>query len=158
MQAAIVTISDTRFEKTNPDTTTDLLRGLLEAQDYDVAHTALIPDVRMVIENTLTELVDQQELDVILTTGGTGLGPRDVTPEATLSVIEKEAPGLVEAVRSQTAQKTPMAWLSRAVAGVRQKTLIINLPGSPKGIQESMQILFPLMKHAQAMLRGGGHD
>jgi molybdenum cofactor synthesis domain-containing protein len=105
----------------------------------------------------LRQLADEN-IDLIITTGGTGFGPKDITPEATANVIEKEAPGLVETIRRYGKERTPYAMLSRELAGIRGKTVIINLPGSSKGAQESMEALFPGLLHAFPMLWGGGHD
>lgn len=124
------------------------------AMDCRVVKYEMIPDEKDVIARTLAAWADEGIVDVILTTGGTGLTPRDVTPEATLSVIEKEVPGIPEAVRIGTLSKTPMAMLSRAVAGVRKKTLIINMPGSPKAVREYLDILVPAIPHAVQMIKG----
>jgi len=124
------------------------------AMDCRVVKYEMIPDEKDVIARTLAAWSDEGIVDVILTTGGTGLTPRDVTPEATLSVIEKEVPGIPEAVRIGTLSKTPMAMLSRAVAGVRKKTLIINMPGSPKAVREYLDILVPVIPHAVQMIKG----
>jgi molybdenum cofactor synthesis domain-containing protein len=111
------------------------------------------------LENTLKEIADRKDVNLIVTTGGTGLGPRDNTPEATLKVIEKEAPGLAEAMRLETLKHTPMAMISRGVCGIRSGTLIINLPGSPKAVRESFEVIKPVLSHAVALLAGQtSHD
>jgi molybdenum cofactor synthesis domain-containing protein len=118
-----------------------------------VTRQALLPDDESAIRATLSEWADSGELDVILTTGGTGFAPRDVTPEATRAVIEREAPGLAEAMRAASLQITPHAMLSRIVAGIRKRTLILNLPGSPKGAVENLQVVLPVLPHAVQLLR-----
>jgi molybdenum cofactor synthesis domain-containing protein len=126
----------------------------LEGQgEVDVAETAIVPDERAQIAATLTEWCDQLKLDLILTTGGTGFAPRDVTPEATLDVIERHAPGLAEFIRSESLRITPHAMLSRGVAGIRRRTLIVNLPGSPRGAVESLGMIMPVLPHAIELLR-----
>ena len=124
------------------------------AMDCRVVKYEMIPDEKDIIAKTLAAWSDEGTIDVILTTGGTGLTPRDVTPEATLSIIDKEVPGIPEAVRVGTLSKTPMAMLSRAVAGVRKKTLIINMPGSPKAVREYLEILVTAIPHAVQMMKG----
>jgi len=113
----------------------------------------ILPDDESVIRQTLIDWVDGNEVDIILTTGGTGFSHRDVTPEATRSVIEREAPGLAEAMRAASLKITPHAMLSRVVAGIRNKTLIINLPGSPKGAVENLQVVMPVLPHAVQLLQ-----
>lgn len=156
--AGIVTVSDTRSQSTRADTTTPLIRRLLEESGCAVRETALVPDERQQIQVRLIEFADRLKLALIVTTGGTGFGPRDVTPEATRAVIEREAPGLPEAMRVATAQRNPLAWLSRGVAGLRGRTLIVNLPGSPGAVEECLQVLLPLLPHALEMIQGHGHE
>ena len=126
-----------------------------------IVHNALtdksLPDEQDVIARELVSLCDDGTCDLVFTTGGTGLGPRDVTPEATLSVCERLAPGLAEVMRAESLKKTRNAVLSRAVAGLRGSTLIINLPGSPKAVRECVEILLDILPHAVEMMRGGGH-
>jgi molybdenum cofactor synthesis domain-containing protein len=156
-RVGIVTISDSRSAGSRADTTTALIRRLVEAAGYAVGRTALIPDDAGQIGSMLIEMADRLALPLVLTTGGTGLGPRDVTPEATRAVIGREAPGLAEALRAATAADSPLAWLSRGVAGLRGGTLIVNLPGSPKAVAECLQVLWPLLPHALEMIRGDSH-
>jgi molybdenum cofactor synthesis domain-containing protein len=153
----ILTISDSRSQGTRADTTTALIRRLMEEAGYPVGETAMIPDEAKQIEATLIEMADRHALPLVLTTGGTGLGPRDVTPEATRAVIERDVPGLSEAMRCVTAQQNPLAWLSRGIAGLRGRTLIVNLPGSPRAVEECLRVLMPLLPHALSMIAGDSH-
>lgn len=156
-QAGILTISDTRSQGTHEDTTTPLLQRLLEEAGFLIEATALVPDESEQIQAQLIEFADQQRLSVVVTTGGTGFGPRDVTPEATRGVIERDVPGLAEAMRAVTARQNPLAWLSRSTAGLRGRTLIINLPGNPEGAKECLETLLPLLPHALEMINGCHH-
>ncbi len=148
----ILTISDAGSRGQRVDTSGQAIRELVEARGWRVMRTDIVPDERDQIADRMRRWSD--EVDLVLTTGGTGLGQRDVTPEATRTVIEREVPGLPEAMRYATAQKTPMAWLSRAVAGVRGRCLIINLPGSPKAVRECLEVVLPLIPHALETLHG----
>jgi molybdopterin adenylyltransferase len=153
-RAAIVTISDSRSAGERSDATTAALRALLQGADIEVAQTRLVPDEHDDIVAALRDLAGGVEL--VLTTGGTGLAPRDVTPEATLAVVDRLAPGLAEMMRARTAASTSKAYLSRAVAGQRDGCLIVNLPGSPRGAAECLEVLLELLPHALAVGRGGG--
>ena len=130
----------------------------LEAEGYEVVEQILLADDAAALKTTLTRLADQRQLDLILTTGGTGFGPRDVTPEATMAVATRLAPGIAEAIRAASLAITPRAMLSRAVSVIRGKTLIVNLPGSPKAVCESMDVFLPQMPHALGLLRGEVRD
>ncbi|SFI71369.1 molybdopterin adenylyltransferase [Thermoflavimicrobium dichotomicum] len=152
IKVGIVTISDGSARGVREDTSGALLKKLCAKWDI-VAHR-VIPDERELIEETLTTLADEVGCNLILTTGGTGFGPRDVTPEATKAVIDKEAPGLCEAMRAATWKYTKYAILSRAVAGIRNQTLIINLPGSPKGVEECFRVIEDVLPHALALIAG----
>lgn len=150
--AAVLTVSDTRSAGTRSDETTTLVADVLGAAEFDVVATRLVPDEQDQIETALIELAEIA--DLVLSTGGTGLAPRDVTPEATLAVIDRLVPGLPEAMRSQTSRVTPLAYVSRAVAGLRGSTLIVNMPGSPKGCRECLEVLLPMLPHALSTAAG----
>lgn len=150
----ILTISDKGSQGQRYDESGEVIRNNPLVLDNSVLKYEVIPDEIDVIAAKLTEWADEGSVDVILTTGGTGLGPRDVTPEATLSVVDKVVPGFIEAVRTRTFDVTPFAILSRAVAGVRGKCLIINLPGSPKAVRECLEIVSPAIPHAVEILTG----
>jgi len=152
--AAVVTISDGVSHGTREDESGDLAESMLREAGFDVVERAVVPDERPRIESLLIELADAKRLPLVVTTGGTGFGPRDVTPEATLAVIDREAPGLAELMRREGLEKTPLAALSRAVAGSRGSTLIVNLPGSPKGVRESLAAALTVVPHAVELLAG----
>lgn len=151
---AIVTVSDRSARGEREDQSGPALKEYLEHKGAQVVKTLVIPDDMEKIKETLTELCDSPNApEIILTTGGTGVSPRDVTPEATRAVLEKEVPGLAEAMRAESLKKTPMAMLSRAVCGIRKRTLIINLPGSVRGALENLEVVAPALGHAVEILR-----
>jgi len=149
----ILTLSDRSARGERPDASGPALTRLIEAENWSVAKQSLLPDDESAIRAILSEWADSGEIDVILTTGGTGFAPRDITPEATRAVLDREAPGLAEAMRVASLKITPHAMLSRIVTGIRKKTLIINLPGSPKGAVENLQIVIPVLPHAVQLLQ-----
>ena len=148
----ILTISDKGWRGQRSDKSGQAIRDSLS--DSRVVKYEVIPDEVDIIARKLAEWADEDSVDVILTTGGTGLGPRDVTPEATLSIVDKVVPGFTEIMRAETFGTTPTAILSRAAAGVRGKCLIINLPGSPKAVRECLEVILPTIPHAVEILRG----
>ena len=153
IQFGILTLSDRSSRGERSDSSGPALARLIEAQGWMIAKQSLLPDDESAIRQILTEWADSGELDIILTTGGTGFAPRDVTPEATRAVINREASGLAEAMRAESLKITPHAMLSRIVTGIRKKTLIVNLPGSPKGAVENLQVILPVLPHAVQLLR-----
>jgi len=152
IKAAILTASDSRTIA--DDASGTRLRSLLETHGAKVVEHRVVPDDLGTIALELQSLSDRTDVNLVITTGGTGLGPRDNTPEATLNVIEREVPGIPEAIRRKTAVKTPMAILSRSVAGTRNRTLIINFPGSPKAVEECFDVVAPVLAHAIRMVTG----
>jgi len=149
----ILTLSDRSSRGERADSSGPALAALIQAEGWSVVKQALLPDEESAIRAILTSWADSGEMDIILTTGGTGFSPRDVTPEATRAVIDRDAPGLAEAMRAASLQVTPHAMLSRVVTGIRRKTLIINLPGSPKGAVENLQVVIPVLPHAVQLLQ-----
>jgi molybdopterin adenylyltransferase len=154
IQAAVVTVSDKGHAGEREDASGPLLVKLLRNMGAEVVSQAIVPDERADIERVLIQLADETQVDLVMTTGGTGPTPRDITPEATLAVIDREMPGLAEALRFEGYRQTPLAVLSRGVAGMRGQTLIVNLPGSPKAVREGIETLAPILPHAIKMLRG----
>ena len=154
--AAVLTVSDRSFRGQRPDGAGPLVASLLGAAGYRVVETALVPDEQPEIEAALIRLADRAAL--VVTTGGTGFSPRDVTPEATLAVCQRMAPGIPEAMRAASLAITPRAMLSRAAAGIRGGTLIVNLPGSPKAARENLEAVLPALEHGLKMLLGGPAD
>jgi molybdenum cofactor synthesis domain-containing protein len=153
MKIGIICVSDRCYRKECEDKSgpaiAECVKELSEQSVY-----RLVPDVPMKISKALCELADEEKCDVVFTTGGTGFAPRDVTPEATKAVIEKEVPGISEAIRAKSLEITDRAMLSRAVSGIRGNTLIINLPGSPKAVRESIEVVLPVLSHAVETLSG----
>lgn len=154
MRAAVVTLSDKASVGLRADASGPLLKDLLSGLGFGVGEPVVIPDDQALIERTLAGLADAGEVDLILTTGGTGLAPRDRTPEATTAVGDRLVPGFAEAMRAASLSVTPRAMLSRAVAVARKKTLIINMPGSPKACREQFAVIAPALAHAIETLRG----
>jgi len=150
---AILTVSDRSARGERPDTSGPALTTAVEAQGWTVSATQIVPDDQDAIRQVLREWCDSRRMDVILTTGGTGFSPRDVTPEATLGVIERATPGLPEAMRQASLRATPHAMTSRSIAGIRGRTLIVNLPGSPKAAVENLQVVTAVLPHAVQLLQ-----
>ena len=147
MKAAIITSSDSGYAGEREDKSGSVIQEILEANDYEVGHTILLPDDRKM-------LADEGIAELIVTTGGTGFSPRDCMPEATKDIIEREVPGIPEAMRAYSMTITPRAMLSRAAAGIRKGTLIVNLPGSPKAVRESLEYIIPALEHGLQILTG----
>jgi molybdenum cofactor synthesis domain-containing protein len=155
IRVAILTASDRAAAGSYADRSGPALRESVRAAlDAEVVAQEIVSDDEETIAHRLESWADGGEVDLVLVTGGTGFGPRDVTPEATRSVIDREAPGLAEAMRAASLRITPHAMLSRAVCGIRERTLIVNLPGSPKGARENLRVILPALPHAIALLRG----
>ncbi len=158
MRVAVLTVSDSVSRGTYEDLSGPAVTEACRAQQWEVAATAVLPDERDNISAQLIAWADAGTFDAILTTGGTGISPRDVTPEATIAVCDKLVPGLAEEMRRKGAESTPRALLSRSVAGVRGTTLIVNLPGSPRGAAESLAAIAALLPHASKIVRGARHE
>jgi molybdopterin adenylyltransferase len=154
IRAGVVTVSDKGYAGEREDSSGPLLAELLRKMGAQVVRQTIVPDEQTEIRRMLIALADEAHLDLIVTTGGTGPAPRDVTPEATRAVIEREMPGLAEMLRFEGYRQTALAVISRGVAGIRGQTLIVNLPGSPKAVREGMETLIPILPHAIRMLRG----
>ena len=157
-RAAVLTVSDRSFRGERPDAGGPLVAELMKSAGYEVVLTAIVPDEQPEIEAELCRIADSGEADILVTTGGTGFSPRDVTPEATLAVCQRMTPGIPEAMRYASLQITPRAILSRAQAGIRGKTLIVNLPGSPKAAKENLEAVLPALEHGLEMLSGRPAD
>ena len=158
MRVAIITLSDAGYAGQREDKSGPVIRDMVEAAGYEVVHTALLPDGLEPLSSELKRLCDNDLADLVLTTGGTGFSPRDLTPEATLSVVERPTPGIAEAMRWQSLQITPRAMLSRGLAGIRKGTLMVNLPGSPKAVRECLEFILPALGHGLEILRGTAHN
>jgi molybdenum cofactor synthesis domain-containing protein len=152
LRIGILTVSDRSFRGERPDASGPALAAAVRRQGWEAARLEIVPDDRPLLEQRLREWADGGALEVILTTGGTGFSPRDVTPEATLAVVERLAPGIAEAMRQASLGITPHAMLSRAAAGIRGKALIINLPGSPRAAVENFEVVAPVLAHAVQLL------
>ena len=157
LRTAIVVMSDSIASGRKEDRSGKIIRDRLMLEGLTIEEYQIIPDDPITIENLLKSYADDKHMDLVLTTGGTGLSPRDNTPEVMHKIIEREVPGITEALRSYGQERTPYSMLSRGVAGIRGKTLIINLPGSKSGVKESLDALFPAVLHSFKILRGGGH-
>ena len=158
IRAAVITVSDKGSRGEREDLSGPEIKRLLDAIHAEVIYTAVIPDESDQITAVLIHCADILKSDLILTTGGTGVSPRDITPDATMLVLDKTIPGIAEAMRREGALMTPHAMLSRAVAGIRKQSLIINLPGSPKGVRENLSVVLPALRHAIEKIQGDPSD
>lgn len=156
--AAVLTVSDRSFRGERPDGAGPAAAAMLEDAGYRVTETAIVPDEQPDIQEALIRLADEQDIALIVTSGGTGFAPRDVSPEATLAVCQRLVPGIPEAMRAASMAVTPRGMLSRAAAGIRGRSLIVNLPGSPKAVRENLEAVLPALEHGLEMLRGGQAD
>ena len=156
MRVAVITLSDSGYAGKRADLSGPAIQEMVEERGWTVVQTTLLPDRREMLERELRRLCDGGLADLILTTGGTGFSLNDVTPEATMAVVERPTPGIPEAMRYYSLQITPRAMLSRAAAGIRGRTLIVNLPGSPKAVRECLQAILPALDHGLEILKGTG--
>jgi molybdenum cofactor synthesis domain-containing protein len=154
LTVGILTISDRGWRGEREDRSSEEIKQMLATLNAHLVRYDIVPDEKDIISEKLVQWADNEGIDIIVTTGGTGLSPRDVTPEATLAVVERIAPGFAEAMRAESLKKTPMAMLSRGVAGIRGSSLIINLPGSPKAVRECLEVILPALPHAIEVLKG----
>ena len=153
MRFAIITVSDRSYQGVRPDFSGPALVEKVSNMGWNISHTSVVPDEMDIIYNKLVELIDIEGVDIILTTGGTGFSPRDITPEATRMAIERLTPGLDEAMRANSLLITKNAMLSRAISGIRKKSIIINLPGSPKAAIENFSVIAPVLEHGIKLLQ-----
>lgn len=157
-KVGIIVASDKGARGERIDESGALIADIMAQNGYKIEKTVVLPDEREILAKEMIEMCDNLKLDLILTSGGTGFSPRDWTPEATLDVIDRQVPGIPEAMRYESLKITPKAMLSRAVAGIRKQTLIINLPGSPKAVRENLATVLPALQHGLEILKGTAHD
>ncbi len=157
-RVAIITSSDSGYRGEREDLSGKVIREIVEANGYQVVHMEILPDEPQMLSDAMMKIADQNTAELILTTGGTGFSPRDCMPEATKAVIEREVPGIPEAMRAYSAQYTKRAMLSRAAAGIRKSTLIINLPGSPKAVRECLEFIISELMHGIEILTDQAHN
>lgn len=158
IRTAVITLSDKGSRGERVDESGKVIAEMIAAVQGSVDHYVVLPDEKLIIIETLIKLADSGSIDLIVTTGGTGVAPRDVTPEATRSVIDRELPGMAEAMRAESLKKTSHAMISRAVTGIRKQTLIINLPGSPRAVRENLAVVLPAIPHAINKIKGDPSD
>jgi molybdopterin adenylyltransferase len=154
IKLCILTASDKGHAGMRNDESGKVIMDMAKEINAEIIDYVIVPDERKIISENLVRMSDQLNADLILTTGGTGFSPRDITPEATMDVVDRSAPGIPEAMRQKSLEITPMGMLSRAAAGIRNRTLIINMPGSPKAVRECMEVIIPVLKHAIEILKG----
>ena len=154
----IITVSDKGSRGERLDTSGQEIRGILEKEGFTFCDYVIVPDETDQISTALLSYADEKKIDLIVTTGGTGVSPHDVTPEATLRILDKEIPGMAEEMRRESVKITPHAMISRAVAGIRGTSLILNLPGSPKGVRENLATVLPALKHVIEKIKGDPSD
>jgi molybdopterin adenylyltransferase len=154
IRAGIITVSDRSSQGIREDLSGPAIAALLATVPVEIVRTIIVPDEKNRIKKAIKQFADKDKLDLIITTGGTGVSPRDVTPDATLEIIDKQIPGMAEAMRFQSMKITPYAMISRAIAGIRDHTLIINLPGSPKAAKENLEVILPALKHSIEKIQG----
>ena len=154
----ILTVSDKGWSGERQDRSGEVIRQLLSRMNVHIVNCDIVPDEQKLIAHKLVQWADEDGIDVIITTGGTGLSPRDVTPEATLSVVDRVVPGFAEAMRAESLKQTPHAMLSRAITGIRGSCLIINLPGSPKAARECLEVILAALPHAVETVKGKGGE
>ena len=154
IRTAIITMSDKGSAGQREDQSGNVIRDMVTGVGFSVDYYKILPDDKELIVDSLKRLSDAGNIDLILTTGGTGVSPRDVTPEATLAVVNCVLPGMAEAMRAESLKKTPHAMISRAVAGIRKQTLIVNLPGSPKAVRENLAVILPALSHTIEKIKG----
>lgn len=158
IRAAVLTVSDRSFRGERSDASGPAVAEMLQSLPAEITQQVVVPDEVPFIRRALLHFSDELGIDLIVTTGGTGVDPRDVTPEATTGVLDREVPGMAEAMRAESQARVPTAMLSRAVVGIRGKTMIVNLPGSPGGARENLAVLLPVLPHAIGKVRGEGGD
>ncbi len=155
-RVAILTASDKGYAGQREDLSGPAIRQIVEANGYEVTHTIILPDEKEMLAAEIARICDEDVADLLLTTGGTGFSPRDCMPEATLSVVDRTVPGIPEAMRLFSLKYSQRSMLSRAAAGIRRRTLVVNLPGSPKAVRENLEYAIPTLAHGLEMLRGEG--
>jgi len=155
---SILTVSDKGYRGEREDISANVIKTKIEKLGYELIDYKIVPDDKGMIKDTLTDFCDKKKVDLIFTTGGTGFSPRDLTPEATKEIVEKEVPGVSEIIRLEGYKITPHSMLSRGYSGIRGGTLIINLPGSPKAVEESLEVIIPILDHGIEVLRGEAYE
>jgi molybdopterin adenylyltransferase len=158
IRAGVITVSDKGSQGMREDKSGPEIVKMLEGIGAEVVDGAIVPDEIDQIQESLIDFADRRRMDLVVTTGGTGVSPRDVTPDATMAVINREVPGMAEAMRRESHRVTPHALISRAVVGIRGRTLIVNLPGSPKSVRENLSVILPALRHAIEKIKGDDRE